>query len=386
MCGSDPCLTHYYRYMKERKLSLRKRIGLRLFQFKKRQITTQHKLKYLMWECTVRCNLSCSFCGNGSCRKDTMLTDMPLYDFLKAFDEIAPQLDPQETRVVLTGGEPLLRTDLEECGRELSKRGFKWGIITNALILEKQRLTQLMRSGMSFITVNLDGVEEAHNKLRGNEHSFEHAVKAIELLAHEEDVKLKVSTCVSNQGYEDLCHLKDLLLKLGVKNWRLHSLFPRKEQKGPNQSGINNQEFKKLFSFMREMSELEEMNVSCGCDGFLGNYEFDIQNSFFFCRAGINMGTILVDGTISACPTLRTKYSQGNIYSDNFMDVWNNEYKMFRDDKWSHNACCKSCEFYQYCEGNGLYMRDENGKMYFCHVERKDQEESVSNLVNTLKH
>ena len=60
---------------------------------------------------------------------------MPLKDFLHALDQLKDIVTPNKTMIVLTGGEALLRKDLEETGRNLYKRGFPWGIVTNGMFL-----------------------------------------------------------------------------------------------------------------------------------------------------------------------------------------------------------------------------------------------------------
>ena len=52
------------------------------------------------------------------------------------------------------------------------------------------------------------------------------------------------------------------------------------------------------------------------------------------CGAGVNVGSVLADGSISACPSIRSDYSQGNIYKDDFLEVWKNGYNEYRDRSW----------------------------------------------------
>ena len=49
---------------------------------------------------------------------------MPAKDFLGALDSITDILEPNNTMIVLTGGEALLRKDIEQIGRQLYIRGF----------------------------------------------------------------------------------------------------------------------------------------------------------------------------------------------------------------------------------------------------------------------
>lgn len=98
-----------------------------LFREFKKSETKHHELNYLFWECTTRCNLNCRHCGS-DCSKDSFYKDMPLDDFLKALDTIESPCE--HFTVVLTGGEPLLRKDIELCGREIRKRGMRWSMVS----------------------------------------------------------------------------------------------------------------------------------------------------------------------------------------------------------------------------------------------------------------
>ena len=77
-----------------------------------------------------------------------------------------------------------------------------------------------------------------------------------------------------------------------------------------------------------------------------------------------------VDGAISACPSIRADYHQGNIYKDDFMEVWNNKYQPYRDREWMRKGECADCEFFRYCKGNGMHLRDGKGDLLFCHYKR----------------
>ena len=108
---------------------------------------------------------------------------MPAEDFLRVIDSITPHVDPHKVFVIFTGGEALLRDDLEEVGRELYRREYPWGLVTNGFLLDERRLESLMASGMHSITVSLDGFEEQHNWIRRHPQSFARATEAIRLLA-----------------------------------------------------------------------------------------------------------------------------------------------------------------------------------------------------------
>jgi len=164
--------------MTVKRISFRKRIAMNLFRKYKENETKIHSLSYVFWECTLRCNLSCQHCGS-DCKKDAAVKDMPLADFLGAIDQLNGLVNPNKTMIVLTGGEVLMRTDLAEIGQSLYDRGFPWGMVTNGMLLNEQKLQLLVDSGLRAVTVSLDGLEESHNWLRGNPSSFKKAISAI---------------------------------------------------------------------------------------------------------------------------------------------------------------------------------------------------------------
>jgi radical SAM enzyme (rSAM/lipoprotein system) len=303
---------------------------------------------------------------------------MPAEDFLKAIDQITDIVNPNNTMIVFTGGEALLRNDVEHIGLSLYERGFPWGIVTNGMLLGKQRLNSLAQAGLRTITVSLDGLEESHNWLRGNSKSFLNAYNAIKLLATTHEIKYDVVTCVNQRNFTELEQLKELLIAAGVKEWRLFTVFPIGRAKEHEKLQLNPDEFKAVFEFIKQCRLQGKIKINYGCEGFLGGYEGEVRDNFFICRAGLNIASILADGSISACPNLRENFIQGNIYNDNFKEVWENKYTLFRDRSWTKTGLCASCEFYKYCEGNGMHLRNEKtGELLFCHLKRIEEGEKL---------
>lgn len=351
------------------KLSLRKKIGLELFRRYKKNIAEIHKLNYIFWECTLKCNLKCIHCGS-DCRSDASLKDMPITDFLNAIDEITEIVNPHETMIVITGGEPLLRKDLELVGFNLYKRSFPWGLVTNGMLLNQERLISLINSGLRAITLSFDGMESSHNWLRGNSNSYINALRAIDLIGKYESLKSDVVTCVNNRNFDELQEIKELLIQKGIKEWRIFTVFPIGRAKKNKELQLDPQKFKLLFDFIAKTRNEANIHLNYGCEGYLGNYEIEVRDNFFICHAGISIGSILADGSISACPNLRDNFVQGNIYTDSFKDIWQNKYQIFRNRSWTKTGLCADCSHYRYCEGNGMHLRDENSGLLFCHLNR----------------
>lgn len=348
-------------------ISLRKKLALDLHRKFVQNARKLHELNYIFWECTLRCNLKCLHCGS-DCKMTDIVSDMPVSDFLSTIDHTIDIVKPKKTMIVFTGGEPLLRKDLEICGKELYDRKFPWGIVTNALLLDEKRLKSLTQSGIRAITISLDGLKDNHTWLRGNIYSFQQVISAIRLMQQYPDVVLDVVTCVNKRNFLELDEIKDLLIDLKVKNWRILSISPIGRGNSHPDLQLSPIQFKSLFEYIKaNRKDNKNFKLNYGCQGFLGNYEGEVRDNFFFCRAGINIASILSDGSISACPNIRHNYVQGNIYTDRFRDIWENKYEIFRNRNWTKTGLCAECNFYKYCEGNGMHLHDKEGKLLFCH-------------------
>ena len=106
---------------------------------------------------------------------------MPVADFVKVLDDIKSSGTADKLTICITGGEPLLRNDLEDAGREIIQRGFHWGIVTNGLLLTENRFRSLINAGMDSMSFSIDGFEPEHNRLRQNPLGFERVMSAINL-------------------------------------------------------------------------------------------------------------------------------------------------------------------------------------------------------------
>jgi radical SAM enzyme (rSAM/lipoprotein system) len=347
----------------------RKRVALNVFSKYVNVQSQLHELSYFFWECTLRCNISCIHCGS-DCRSDSQAKDMPYQDFLKVTAQVAKAYNPNKVMIVITGGEPLMRKDLEDCGRALYKQGYPWGFVTNGYALSAERFSNLLNCGLRSMTVSLDGLEESHNWMRGNKYSFERAVNAINLAVNApDDFVYDVVTCVNQKNIGELPSLKKMLVELGVKQWRIFSICPIGRAKDNPLLNISNEQLRQVLDFIKANRQEGIIKSSFGCEGFLGDYEAEVRDGFFFCRAGVNIASILADGTICACPNInRNAFAQGNIYKDDFIEVWNSKFQPMRDRSWAKEGQCASCKEFKWCRGNGIHLRDvENNDVLRCH-------------------
>lgn len=328
-----------------------------------------HPLRTLFWECTLRCNMHCRHCGS-DCKVSTTTPDMPAADFFKAIDDITPHVNPNEVFVIFTGGEALLRPDIEDCGLELYRRGFPWGIVSNGYLLDQRRLDSLLDSGMHSIAISLDGLEEEHNWMRQTPDSYARASRAISLLAKEDGLLWDVVTCVNPRNYAQLDQIKERLIDLGCRRWRLFAIFPMGRAAKDPELQLSREQFTGLLDFARRTREEGRIVCNYACEGYLGPYERKVRDQYYFCRAGIEVASILCDGSISGCTSIRSNLHQGNIYHDSLWEVWNNRFQPYRDRSWARKGQCDSCKQWRYCEGNGLHLYDDDRNLLSCSLRR----------------
>ena len=356
--------------MRYRRLPLLKRAALELERILQREAVREHVLKQVFWECTLRCDLSCRHCGS-DCKTKSDSRDMPVDDFLKVLMSVAQKYNPHDVFVTVSGGEPLMRLDLEECGRRIYKLGFPWGVVTNALHLTPARLEKLVDAGMHSMAVSLDGLEDDHNWMRGNPSSFKMVEQAIRLLSQQSLVVWDVVTCVNERNFSSLPQMRDWLIAHGTKMWRIIDIFPAGRAAGDSLMLISDRHYRQMLDFIRDtQKQYPQISVNYGCAGFVGEYEFDVRETAFQCHAGVSVAGVMANGDIAACTSIRSGYAQGNIYHDDFMEVWENKFQQFRNHDWMKTGPCADCNMWRYCRGNGIHLRDGEGKLLQCHLQK----------------
>jgi pyrroloquinoline quinone biosynthesis protein E len=112
----------------------------------------------LIAELTYRCPLGCVYCSNPvDARRHT--DELSTTDWQRVLDE-AEALGV--VQVHFTGGEPLVREDLEDLVRQARARELYTNLITSGVPLERSRLDALARAGLDHVQLSFQGrTEEA---------------------------------------------------------------------------------------------------------------------------------------------------------------------------------------------------------------------------------
>ena len=338
--------------------------------FRKKE-TQLHELNYLFWECTQRCNLNCQHCGS-DCLASSRYKDMPFEDFLNAIKPLETKYKRNSVLVVITGGEPLMRPDLADCGRQLRQHGFPWGIVSNGYAYDEDMHKKLMDAGMCSITISLDGLRDTHDAFRKRQGSFDHALRAIDLLANEKRLPAyDIVTCVSPMNLGELEAMKQLLIEHKVKAWRFFCIEPIGRAANDPDLQLNGEQLRQLMDFIVAARKEGKIDAKFSCEAYVGPYERKVRDWCYFCRAGITIGSILIDGSISACPNIDRRFAQGSIYQDDFLDVWEKRFQPFRDRAWMKTGQCADCKVFKHCLGGAMHLhrKGEEG-ITICHYNK----------------
>ncbi|MBI5544481.1 MAG: radical SAM protein [Deltaproteobacteria bacterium] len=333
--------------------------------------TRARVLRYLFIEITQRCNLSCLHCGS-DCSKDAQRDELTTEEWLRFFEYLPGHFDRRELALVVTGGEPFCCPDFDAILGGLKAQGISWGMVTNGFTLSDANVAKVVEHGIMSMTVSLDGLQDSHDWLRGREGSYQRAVEGLRRVAGAGLPNFDVVTCVNPRNLGELDQVCDVLRECGVPAWRLFCIFPKGRAKENPALKLSDDQMRQLFSWMKaKRRELAGTGfvLNFSCEGYLpARWDREVRDDPYFCRAGINIASVLCDGAICACPNITRSLVQGNIRSDDFKEVWENRFGSFVDRDWMKTGPCSSCDQWSRCQGNSLHLWDDEARRtVLCH-------------------
>ena len=313
--------------------------------------------------------MACRHCGS-DCKTVSNVPDMPFEDFTPVLDEVRLHQPHIKTMVFTVGGEPLVRKDIIECGRAITEKGFLWGMVSNGKLIDSYMMKELSDAGLRSLAVDVDGLRDTHNWLRNDNNSFDVVYNAIGHIKKAPHLIWDVITCVNSRNISQLEEIKRMLIEAGVTKWRCFSIVPMGRAKDDNELVLSNSQYRYLMDFIVKTRMDGNIQLSYACEGYLGDYEGLVRRSHFLCSAGLTTASVLSDGSISGCLSIRSNYHQGNIYKDDFWNVWQNRFDKYRNREWMRSGECADCKVFKYCQGNGMHLRNNDGSLMFCNYNK----------------
>ena len=138
-------------------------------------MTNDDRLYTLIAELTYSCPLRCVYCSNPTdlaAHPDRLQTA----DWLRVFKEAA---ELGALQLNLSGGEPLLRKDLEQLVEGATKLDFYSNLITSGLPLTRERLARLCDAGLRSVQVSLQDVLAAESERIAGRESYEQKLRVM---------------------------------------------------------------------------------------------------------------------------------------------------------------------------------------------------------------
>ena len=330
------------------------------------------ELRHLFWEATLRCNAGCPFCGS-RCGSYSGLREVDSDSLIKTFESIADAYDARGIMVNVTGGEPLLRKDLFSVMDKVHKLGFPWGMVTNASLITDETIKSMKQTGMRTISISVDDLFEAHERMRRLPGSFSHIVDSIHSLARENFLDMiQITTVVSRENIGNLEKMFSFFCGLPVDSWRLAIVDPIGRCAEQTDLLLRKEDLEELFAFFDRHKFNPKPVLTTSCSHYFGQSDSLYRLHPFRCDAGKNVASILADGSIFVCPNVpRSKeLIQGNIKTDDFVSIWESGFGYFRDENNRKTGPCSQCPDWNLCKGDSLHTWDfENSRPKFCYRE-----------------
>ena len=322
-----------------------------------RNLLNMNDLFIIAVNLTRRCNLACAHCYMDAETRDGGGPDELTTSEIKGLlDEITSR--SSETMVVLTGGEPLLRRDLDELVAHGSKLGLSIVVGTNGVLLDEARVTSLKAAGAMGMGISLDSLDPtSHNDFRGCPGSWEKTLDGMEA-CRKHGLPFQVHFSVTEKNAHEVQSMIDFAKAAGAHV--LNIFFLVCTGRGESMSDITPARYEEVLNQLIEAQEqTQDLIIRARCAPHFKRvaYQRDPESPLTRaqgyegggCLAGIHYCRITPEGAVTACPYIPDE--DGSIRKTGFWEIWDNAptFELLRNPKLEGK--CGQCEFQQLCGG-----------------------------------
>jgi len=255
---------------------------------------------------TNRCPYDCWHCYNSGREQG----DLALADWR----EIVAALQALGVvHVTLSGGEPLIRSDLPEIAAAFDESTYL-SLNTTGVGLTLERARLLRRSGVFALGVSLDAlVSEEHDQMRGREGAFDTALTALQLAADAGLYPYVVS--VATRSFLEESHFRRFMRFVSEAGAReVHLLEPCAvgSLAGQEDVTLTNEEKGRILEYQELVAGDESLPV-------LSSFLYLESGDAFGCGAGLTH--LYIDGSGEVCPCNLVPLSFGNVTRDSLETI-----------------------------------------------------------------
>lgn len=299
-------------------------------------------------EVTSACNARCMHC---SVSKTRGYTDLSAEKWRTIIDSIA---NLNVFSVLFTGGEPLLRKDLEELVKVCAAQKIITGISTNGYLLSDERIDSLVSAGATGFAISLDGIDaQTHDTFRGLKGLYDKVITSIKTLV-DKKVEIGVLVTITKMNVTQIPDIIQLLDRMGVPQislLRFKMTGKAKENPWLNPDPADYISLlKKVYTIQKELDNALMLYP----DVPMKFFEKSISSEFYeqlkkegrveVCGAGIISLTISSNGDIKPCD-VSGDTRLGNITQVPLKEVWDTSdvLKRLRTLKKKDYTPCSQC-------------------------------------------
>ncbi len=179
----------------------------------------------VIWEVTRACELVCAHCrADAQHHRDPL--ELTTDDGFRLLDDLAAY-GPPRPMVVLTGGDPFERPDLEELVEYGTSIGLHVSLSPSVTpLLTPDRLARVRAAGASAVSLSLDGAESAtHDGFRGVAGVFDRTLEAASEV-RDAGLRLQINTTVTADNVGELPRILDIVTGMDAGLWSVFFLVP----------------------------------------------------------------------------------------------------------------------------------------------------------------
>lgn len=324
----------------------------------------------VIWESTRSCALACDHCrADADLRVDPR--ELNTAEGKKLIDSVAEMGTPI---MILSGGDPLNRPDLEDLVRHGKSRGLRMGTIPAATPnLTRERLQSLRDAGLDQVAFSLDGAEaKTHDGFRRTPGAFAKVLQAVGW-AHELGLPVQINSCFGAFNWAEFDALLSLVSGLPIAFWEVFFLIP--VGRGARLGGLTPEQMEKAYERLHRLTKevpfvvkLTEgqpfrrhvLQAEKGA-GAAARTEAAVARPASL-RAGIRLpkravnagdGFMFVDHIGDICPSGFLPVTRGNVRVSDLATVYREDpfFKGLRDHSLLEGRC-GVCEYREPCGGS----------------------------------
>ena len=171
-----------------------------------------------IWTITDRCNLDCRHCY---LPKNNGYKELSFEECCNIIDDLH---QAKNMIIGFSGGEPLLRKDIHDLIRYVSSKNMSVAVATNGLLIDKPMAQKLKESGLGYVQISIDGLEETHDIIRG-EGTFQRALSAIKNCI-EAGLYVSMDVVVTKLNVSQIHDLIALAKEMNVQKFEILDFVP----------------------------------------------------------------------------------------------------------------------------------------------------------------